>query len=251
MSITFNSLFAPTTNPTPQSKPDLLDRFAEHVNPTGSWDIYRIFENVFSWVKLLTGNQSNTLADRASTLSANLGAGLCIPEAICNINGLRHAFSDVQNAAALAHSDPNRSSRLARAVKQSAVEGNWLVNTFAQVVLFLEQGKILDLSPKSSFAANSVMNVTNLLGDGVEVVDQGYKVYHYGNSEQGWLSGMKFVKAISSVALAVIALVGLALGIAFHAVTLYAVGILALSTVWLAAKMAAYFYEQILLTRPA
>jgi hypothetical protein len=255
---TLHYYFAPFPgNPSLQAQEkDALDHVADYVNPTGAWDVFRVFNHALSYLNFIPSiaRQHSELVARVITVVDTAGISLSVPQIIFDGNTLRRSISNL-----ITVKGPSSNDReVAQAAKKSFLDAMNLTNALAQAALVIDQTKIVALKTVRLVALNSVLQATTLITDGAELVGEYYKLEHYRSpqadphrlEEKKTLAWIVIAKDVASVALSSIALAAIAIGIDMQAAPLIAGAVLVLSTVWLAMKLASHFYNKIVVEAP-
>ena len=263
----FSDLFAPLPeerSPTPTRR-DGFDHVATYLDSTtGAWDLFRVMDHALEYVKNIP-----TLTDAARELTSKVsgvvnlsGISLSIPAIFTEANAFRKKVYQFAVSQDLPYSDGLRHQKIMQAGKGAILSGMSLANAVSQASLFLNEAKIVHLAdclPTIDF----IYQGTSLVTDGAELVEEAYKLNSYQSErprsvretteleENRWLSWMVIVKDIASVALAAIALYGIVFGIAASTMAIVAPVVIVVTSVWLMAKIASYFYKQTLEDRRA
>lgn len=245
---------------------DALDHVAGYIDTsTGSWDLFRVVELVLSYFKAFSSSATaagTALVDRISGVINTAGIGLSIPSIITDGNTFRRSVVDFFQTQDLPYSDQLRARKISQAAKKSFLDGMTFTNTLSQASLFLDKVDILKFAPQDLKVIDGIYNVTSVITDGAELVEEGFKLKQYETpqaqprtdlerrqlDEKKQLSWMKIAKDVASVALSAIAIGAVIFGIATEAGVISAV-ILVLSTGWLTMKITCYFYNKIVVER--
>jgi hypothetical protein len=137
--------------------------------------------------------------------------------------------------------------------KNALLQGVDFTNTVSEGAIFLHGKNWIDIGANLP-AASATYSVTSLISDGVDVLDQVGKLTQEPSVDKEpeeiaavrMLAVIRLVKDVASILLAVISLTALYLGILVESVALLPPLILGLSTIFLVAKVTAYFYDKML-----
>jgi hypothetical protein len=257
----FDDLFTPLPEAPVSSSKDPLDYVAEYVgSATGTWDFLSFIDQSLCNLKVLPSFSENepALFGRISDVIYTLGIWLSIPALISDSNALRRSFAHVLEVRDLPESDPLKIRKITRAAKACFLDSMTVANSFSQASLFLDRVKIFAYNAVQLRIIDGIYYVTSAIGDGAELIEECFKLNEYQSSqndvpnpvedaklkEKKCLSWMKIVKDVASVALSLIAIIGI-LFVSTQAIPLIAVMCLVLNTFWLTMKIACHFYNKI------
>jgi hypothetical protein len=264
-------LFSPLPLPREEKNRDALYHAAKYVETTdGAWDVFRVGNHIFSiletWVS--PTHPHADLFGRIKGVFDSAGAALSFPQLLSNIHALRRSITQLFSSQNLPYSDALRSKKIAQAAKTSFVDSINLTNTAAQMTLFFESAKIFMFEAVHLRIIDGVYNITGAIGDAVELVGEYFKLKHYQSpeaeprnpaetaklGERKTLAWITIAKDVASLVLAGFALAPLAagaLGVPFvMAAYVSPTAIVAISTFWLTAKIAGYFYNKVIVSAP-
>ncbi len=264
----FHDLFTPLPDAQTAPQKDYLDHVADYADSSsGAWDVFRFIENGLAYVKFLPTLPENYLEalKKVKDVASAAGMGLCIPKIISDCNNLRRSFSNLLATQDLPYSDPLRTRIIAHAVKKTFTDSVDLTNDVSLAALFIDNAKVFIFEASHLRIFDGVYNLTSVISDGVELITECFKLNNYQSpemhprnqaeatklSERKTLSWMVIAKDVSSIAGSVIALVGIVFGIATQSLAIVSIAALVLGTVWLTTKLAAYFYNKIIVEAPA
>ncbi len=242
---------------------DFFDHIAAHFTTVnGVWDGFRIVEYVAAlpeyFLSLTPARQD--FFNQITHVMNRAGIALSVPKIITNIHNLRHSVCQIQQANSISYSHPERSKVIAHAKKGFIINFMNLGNDTAQAAMFLHEVSILKMG-KYYPVADGIYNVTSIVNDTIELIDECFKLHHYNSlpaltdgetntiQEKRTLSWMKIAKDLPSIIGSVIAFAA----IFFAALQVPAVAALSLglSVAWLTMKLTSVFYEKIILEKQA
>jgi hypothetical protein len=264
----FHDLFTPLAEAQTAPRKDYLDHVADYADTTsGAWDVFRFIENPLSYVKFLPNIPVNysLLLEKVRSVASSLGMGLCIPKILSDCNNLRRSFTNLLGTQDLPYSDPLRTRKVAQAAKKTFTDTVDLTNDVSLAALLIDNGKVFIFEASYLRIFDGVYNLTSVISDGVELITECFKLNHYHSpemhprnqaeaaklGERKTLSWIVIAKDVASIGGAAIALVGIVFGIATQSLAIVSIVALVLGTVWLTTKLAAYFYNKIVVEAPA
>lgn len=225
----------------------------------GAWDFTRVCDLFFTYCHTLPllSDAHRLTAKKISGIFSFTGSALSVSQLVNDSyawgNSVKHFFTSwrISNKNAL------RNQKISYAAKKALVDSSNLGNTVAQSLTFFHEAKLLNLV-KQLPLINFVSCVTSFFSDGVECIQEAFKVSRYeaklghrlayqkvtrleGKLRLAW---MKIAQATASIASAVIGLGALATGVVVTSVPLLSATCLALSTIWLTLKITVYFYDK-------
>lgn len=268
VSNSIQDLFTPLPeNPVPRTK-DTLDHVADYVDTsTGAWDIFRVIEHSLAYVKRLPSLDSSVLelVEKVKGVAGTMGIGLSIPKVLSDFNTFRRGFTNLLATQDLPYSDPLRTRKISQAAKTTFINSIDLTNTLVQAAQFIDGAKVYLFDAVQLRWLDGANNLTSAISDGSELITECFKLHNYNSpevqprnpaeaaklAEKKTLSWIIIAKDVASVGGSAIALVGIVFGIATQSIAIISVSVLALSTVWLTMKLAAYFYNKIVVEAPS
>jgi len=262
----FEKLFGPQENEEKKERKDFGDHIAKWVDSTdGAKSFFKVFDHALDYAKLLPNlsEGAQSFIEKTHKITDFTGSALSFPVLISDANNLRHSIASWWRASELPDADKSRSEKIVRSAKKSFLDSCTLTNTASQVITFLSESNFIQQSASAARAVDWVYNVTSLVTDGAELAEEAYKV-HRNQGRMGAaktekeqkvlqekinLSWLTIVKDVASVALSIIGIIALVFGALTQGVVIIAPIVLGLSTIWLAMKISAYFYERIIKER--
>jgi len=261
-----DKFFGPQEDEGKKERKDFGDHIAKWVDCTdGAWSFFKVFDHALDYVKLLPNlsEGAQSFVEKVRRITDLSGSALSFPALISDANDLRHSIVSLGKAYELPEADKNRSEKIVRAAKKSFLDGCTLTNTTSQIITFLRESNFIQQSAAAARAVDWVYNVTSLVTDGAELAEEAYKVQRNQGQlgtaktekeqnvlqEKINLSWLTIVKDVASVALSIIGIIALVFGALTQGVVIIAPIVLGLSTIWLAMKISAYFYERIIKER--
>ncbi len=249
---------SPHTN---QTK-NLCDHIGGHFfTLNGAWDGLRIVEYVFALSKYIPMTPvRKEFFEHVACVMCKSGNALSIPRIIADIHFMKNSGRHIRQANTLPAEHPERSKVIAHAKKNMIISSMNLGNDVAQAAMFLNDVSILKLG-KYYPVADGIYNVTSLVNDTIELVDEAFKLHHYKAApvkddnerttleEKRTLSWLKIAKDLPSIIGAVLAIA--AIFFAALQIPIVAAISLGLSVAWLTMKLASTFYEKITADRQA
>ncbi len=262
-----HDLFTPLPETQTASQKDPLDHAADYADSTtGAWDVFRVFENVLSYVKMLPSLAPNwaSVVEKVKSVAGAAGIGLSIPKLVVECNKLRHSISHLFSVQDLPYSDPLRDRKIAHAAKKTFLDSIDLTWTLSQAALFLDSAKIFIFETAQLRLLDCVSNVTSVIADGADLIAECFKLQHYDSpdaqprnaaesvklEQKKTLSWMNIAKDVASVGGAAIVLLGIVFGIAVQSIPIVSGAVMISGTLWLGLKLAGYFYSKIVVEAP-
>jgi hypothetical protein len=242
----------PHTNQTKK----LCDHIGGHFfTLNGAWDGLRIVEYIseLSQYIPMTPVRKEFFEHVASVMS-KCGNALSMPRIIADIHFMKNSARHIRQVNTLPAEQLERSKIVAHAKKSMVTSSMNLGNDLAQATLFLNDVSILKLG-KYAPVAEGIYNVTGLINDTIELVDEAFKLHHYKTApakddnerttlgEKKTLSWLKIAKDLPSIIGAVLAIA--AIFFAALQIPIVAAISLGLTVSWLTMKLASTFYEKI------
>ncbi|NGX44928.1 MAG: hypothetical protein K940chlam2_00068 [Chlamydiae bacterium] len=172
-------------------------------------------------------------------------------EAVFDLKG---HVSDLTDALDRPESDPGREIEVALAIKNLTKNGLGLGCSGSDMMMFLDQAKIVPLSPDIAQTFEGIFWITLGVLSGWDLIDQVSESDRcHAKSQQahdplardyyakrGEVANIRLIKDVTAVAMAALSLVSLL----FTTLTFYSAAMLALSCVYVILKVASYFYQR-------
>lgn len=224
-------------------------------SPQGIRDCFRIIEYAASFFASFPGlnHDSRTYLDKISKVMDTAGIGLSIPRTITDMFNLNNSIRQYRRIRSTVFRDSMQRKVSIHAQKKIFLSGLSLTNTLSQASLFIHQVDLISLG-KYIPLADGIYNVTSIVSDGIELVEESFKLQQYNSTiggvqtaflrEKKTLSYMKIIKATSSIAGSVLAIVAIFF-VAFQ-MPFVATIILVFDIAWLTMKITGNLYEKIL-----
>lgn len=236
----------------------------------GSWDLYLsqylktgAGAHDFLDVVARTLQVASELADdltvqdycgRVSGKVSLIRDSFAIPEFLEAVFDLRGHVSDLTDALDSPESDPDREIEVALAIKNLTKNGLGLGCSGSDMMMFLDQAKIVPLSPDIAQTFEGTFWITLGVLSGWDLIDQVNESDRcHAKSQQahdplardyyakrGDVANIRLVKDVAAVAMAALSLVVLI----FTTLTFYSAAMLTLSCVYVVLKVASYFYQR-------
>lgn len=232
----------------------------------GTWDLWLVLSNALDHIKNLSflNDSGRDFTERLSGVTNLSGMAMSIPALFTTANGFRKNIFAFAHAQDLPYSDGLRHQKILQTGKNAVTSGMTFTWVLSQAALFAHEVKIIDLG-KNLPVVNVVAQGASIIADGSELVEDIYKVNAYraaqaltNNPQEGaqleenlWLSFMRIVKNVSSLAMSTIALIAIGVGVVTSTLPIVAPIVLGLMTVWLAAKISSQLYDEFLKYRRA
>ncbi len=232
----------------------------------GTWDLWLVLSNALDHIKNLSflNDSGRDFTERLSGVTNLSGMAMSIPALFTTANGFRKNIFAFAHAQDLPYSDGLRHQKILQTGKNAVTSGMTFTWVLSQAALFAHEVKIIDLG-KNLPVVNVVAQGASIIADGSELVEDIYKVNAYraaqaltNNPQEGaqleenlWLSFMRIVKNVSSLAMSTIALIAIGVGVVTSTLPIVAPIVLGLMTVWLAAKISSQLYDEFLKDRRA
>jgi hypothetical protein len=192
------------------------------------------------------------------------GIGLSIPRALSDANALKGSVSTLLSAQNLPESDPLKVRKIAQAAKKTFTDSLGLTWTVTQAALFAESAKIFVLETLPLRILEGVNNIAGGVSDAVELVGECFKLKHYSSPEMAprtaveeaklgekkTLAWITIAKDVASIAGGAIALTALVFGVTISQFPIVAAAALTFGGGWLTLKLAAYFYNKVVVEAP-
>lgn len=220
---------------------DLLAHVAGYVDSaSGAWDLFAVIDRALVHLKraFSLSVPSLTLVNRAINTINTLGITLSIPALIVDVNTLRISLSRWIHH----HRD-------LRAATSCFLNTMSLINTASQAAWIIDSLKWVSFKAIHVRMLNGIYYLTSGIVDSFELVGECLKLrYNPLTKEHRSLAWMKVAKDISSIAITVIALVGIFV-YGFSQLPVIAFLWLTLNTFWLVMKIICHFYEKLRVER--
>jgi hypothetical protein len=224
---------------------------------SGAWDLFRAIDYTVSPLKFATSlsQEKRDYVHKVSSVMGASGIALSVPTAISDVISLKNSITDITKAKDTPNSDPERSKKVAQAYKRSVINGVDLGYTLCQTSSFLNDAQLVQLGNNLPIV-RGVQQVTSLISDTNEIVEEAYKLHEYSKTDvrserekslleaKKNLSWLKIAKDIPCLAMSALALVGIFFT-SIAALPIVSVIFLTLSVIWLSLKTSSYFYDKI------
>lgn len=224
----------------------------------GVWDAFRFGNYFSSFAKFLFAagsSQYNFLKHTASVMDRS-GSMLSLPRLVADLHALKTSVRQVRQSGHTSSSaDPLERRVAAHAKKYFLTHFMNLGNDLAQGALVLNELSVLKLG-RCVPIVDGIYNVTGLVNDTIDLVDESCKLHHYNSEEAATEAETETLKEKKNLSLLKIAksipsIIGAVIGIAaifFSSLQIPTVGVvlLGLNSIWLTFKLASTFYEKII-----
>ena len=259
-----SDFFSPLTQPYPATQDSQHKDTCDHVTGYlgtiyGAWDFNRVFSYLLSYFKYVPLQEDRKEFLNHVRAQANIfGTALSIPKTLLDANNLRNSVRHLRQVRTNPPVHPERKKIIAHAFKKCTIDLMNFFNSIAQDLTFLHDVKIIKIG-KCYPAADAAYNVTSIVPDTIELVDEVYKLRHYKTlsphtesdkimvKEKKTLSWLKIAKSAPSIVGAVIGLA--TIFFASLQMPIVAISMLSFNVAWLTFKLISNFYEKIVVDK--
>ncbi len=241
------------------------NQFVDFVSTTsGLLDCLKVIDYSMQWFGKLPFLCTKTrgVLGYSRMLVGRVGIPLYIPDLISGVVKSVASFKELKQ------SIEDRSALTQSALRDAAVSathsGASLVSTVADLTTVLHDTKLVDLG-KAYPVVSGVFNAACLITDSIDISKEFHALQECNHEiaatmdepkatdfkNKKFLSMLKIAKSVASIACAVLGIAALVFVSAFTSWTVLPIAALALTSIWLTAKIGCHFYEKCVIEKPA